>query len=194
MRLKLAAAFDLIVTVAAGAVVGRYGYFWCADQITTLQRVARTLGAFLMGTGLAGVVVLIVDAIRSRGRGRPWGVGRWVWWLSAMYLALAGVQTAIEAPVIRRQMYGDSTDLDTLLSLMYEKTEYGLYRLGLFLVAFLLARRMARPSRDTVLDGQERWGRIYGGLLIAWWIASSTISMHITFNLVFGNIRDYFSQ
>lgn len=177
MRKRLAVALEPAMILIAGLMVAGYGCWISIGSQTTqsmLEWIAELVGAFLVGVSLAGGVALGVEIVRRRGERVPWGVGRWMWALSAVAIGSVAMNAAIETPLIRKRMYNDPTDLDTLIALVYDKLSWSLGDISLYLAAFLLARSLARHSIAAVRDGREMGGWVLAVAFIAWWIGSGS--------------------
>ena len=169
MRIRIVNMIELIVALAVGMAFVRFddpNATWNSTPI--LMYVNDVIVDFLAGCALVSGIGLVVESIRSRGRGGPWGVGRWAWALSAIGFMVGGGSTAISLPISEyaqnSRLYMDFT-VKVIFATAVSSSTSDFVR---FLVIFLLTSRLARLPRDAAPDYREWSGRIFGGFLFIW--------------------------
>ncbi len=177
---KASAVIEPVAALIAGFVFARFSYFQglvYTSQITA-ERLASTYGGFVVGITLVGGLGLAVEIICRWGKGGVWGLGRWIWSLSALSIALLLIETSIDTPLYRTKWLGQPTSFHSLLGFFHNDLTFSLGRICLHLSAFLVVSSLVRSPGSGVADAREWAGRALGVALLTWWVGAGMIEMY----------------
>jgi hypothetical protein len=165
MRLNLANVLELVVAAAAGMALARFVHHQNAGRPYGAFSYLELVAAFLGGISLVMGLVLWVEASRPHAH-RVWGIGRWIWSLSATSIVLPVAWMAVMAPSItylRQHTMITPADLESNFVMLV------VWSMNVFpglLIAFLFTACIAGWPRDPAPDHREWTGLAFGGLLV----------------------------
>lgn len=120
--MRLAGVLELIAVLTIGMGFARYGYSRTLDPLRPMTiSVTGLFNQFLAGVAFASGIGVAIESIRSRGKGETWGVGRWMWSLSAIAFLLGGAREAINEPTKKYCLDHGIGEVDRLVAWIYDK-------------------------------------------------------------------------
>ena len=169
---------EWIVAVGVGLAMTRWiagGYGPAGAK--AWMRLPRVINPMLTGIAIVEGLVLAAESARRRGPER-WGLGRWAWATSAIFLLVSGTLALFAGAAFRFVRLGKRIEPGPLVdTLAYSwRSAIG----STFALAFLagaLAFHLAGGPRDPSPDGREWSGRAFVGLIAAWTVAWRALEM-----------------
>jgi hypothetical protein len=179
--IRLAYLLELVVAVAVSASLSRD--LLSEPRTRAILAVApasewvRLLGgAILTGLAISGGVGLAIESVRGR-RPSSWGLGRWIWSISGIYVALSlaiGLVFAVATyfrqhrKLVSNEVLHRVTRFHVSSSLLTDSAVW-------FLTALCATAMFAGSPRDPEPDAREWLGRVFASVCIATMIALRTL-------------------
>jgi hypothetical protein len=145
---------------------GGFLSFLSDAQVRSSDWVRLVGGPLLSGLALSGGVGLIVETARGRSPS-TWGLGRWIWSISGLYLVLNTAQIAVSAAVAR--LAHGMEWLGFARSSLFERIVIHEFFGGFAwaIAAVCTTAMIARSPRDPEPDAREWAGRVFASLAVA---------------------------
>jgi hypothetical protein len=179
--IRLAYILELVVAVAISAALSR-------DQLAEPRTRAHLAvappsewvrlagGAILTGLAISGGVGLALESARGR-RPSSWGLGRWIWSIAGVYVALnlatalvfaAATQFRQHRTLVRGEVLLRVTRYYVASSMLTDSAVW-------FLTAVCATAMFAGSPRDPEPDAREWLGRVFASVCVATLIAMRTL-------------------
>jgi hypothetical protein len=174
--MRLAYLLELVLAIGVGLGLARYRLNWpdlpeSYPHLASIDQFEVGSDSFLAGVGLVGGLALGLRAALGRER-RPWGPGRWVWFLIPTYLLLT-LSDRVAGTVAARSIRSFSSDPLGAEVINGFWGDYGGFllpaddlRFVWFLLAAGLTGLVARAPHDPAPDAREWAGRVVAVLII----------------------------
>ncbi len=171
MRMGVAGIMELIAALTVGMGLGRYDYLANQERsVPMAPGVGMTQSSFMAGVVVTAGLGLVVESIRRRGQGFSWGIGRWIWALSAISFLMGGARELIEGR-IRSYAYRQQFDwIRQVSGIVYRSAVWS--SVSFFdemVLVFALTYWLAGTRSGVAADAREWGGRAFGLLLVALW-------------------------
>ena len=110
---------------------------------------------------------MVLQTLRGRGAGSNWGVGRWIWSVSALFVVFNLSSTLLVLVTTEYRRIGICPPREIQLRVMHAVcTQQFLNEFAWAIPAIALTRRWSGIERVGMVDLYEYSGRLFGALVV----------------------------